>query len=523
LKLSKSLGAFSLEKKSALLSKVFFRSTLTLAAVWLALGLTLGCGGEKSKPSAEGGSTKNAQPGGNLTPVKMSVSGQQAQGGVSPTSSGFMSSLRTVWVGSFLDDAPAKRSVAAFQKIGWTSFSVKRTLVDGKLLTNAIGDYHLVMVGLFGEAKDAQALGSLMAAQGLVANWQVVSSDNPGEVERAQSQTKTLVTKSERVIQSSSKRVGQPVSPQSPASTGEGFKKLVHGRYVGSYRDPLEAKKEAERLTAAGWPASVVTEGNQSGALWFRVFLAQPTDKRDFKTQPEELESARASAASQPGIVLLIDSSGLKGSWGNKNPNKERSDASACAGYSEAGRMMTSLERFVGYIPETNLLAVVKPVTYREPKGFVEKVTRKVTDIFSANDSKYTETKSTFGPNIYNRADVMKGLRSLVVSSTPAALAPAISGLRELEAIPGPKNVVLFSEFGYIEGESEAVAALGNLKGLYGSNLNFQAVYGDPNADGWQMAQSLAKAAGSRDSWNACRLLNDNAYFESFVRSVFPR
>jgi hypothetical protein len=348
-----------------------------------------------------------------------------------------------------------------------------------------------------------------------------VPSQAPQEIGQAVTQTAPLVEKSEQVTAAAQAKASRPLPPEAPVVTGEGFKTLVKGRFVGSYRDVQEAKRQANRLTEAGWPASVVTT-SETGGLWYRVYLAEANDHRDYKPNPVEFKTARASAETQEGLVLLMDTSGLKGLWGQKAPNAARTDASACAGYSETGRLLTSIERLVGYIPDATMLMVVKPIAYQEPTNIVDTIVRPLRTWWTKDDSELTNSKTAYGPSIYNRPEVMARIRAMKVSPVVAPVAPAISNLHELASIPGKKTVIMFSEFGDSAGATAALSALGNIKAQYG-NLNFIVVYGDADDLGWQMAENLAKSGGSDDAWDGCRLVSDNSYFEKFVRSVFKK
>jgi hypothetical protein len=509
-----------------LLSKTV-RLTLLLSLTLLLLSAS-GCGVWKKvfssdEPASQSSSqADSSQPGGGAAPVTLNVSSRQVQGGVAPVSSLQNASLLTVWVGSFLDPEPAERAADVFRKRGLVSFSVKKTLADRGLVSGVIGDYHLVLVGLFGEKQDADYLGRLLKAQNQVVNWQVISSEAPQEINQAIAQTAPLVEQSYQVTQAAQEKASRPLDPQAPVVTGEAFKKLVRGRFIGSYRDVLEAKKEANRLTSAGWPATVVSNP-EDGGMWYRVYLAESADHRDFTPIPHELESAMSSAASQQGMALLIDTSGLKGLWGQKTPNAARTDASACAGYSQSGRLLTSVERLVGYIPDTSLLMVVKPVSYQEPANVLESITRPARTWWNKDDSEITNSKTAFGPAIYNRPEVISRIRALTVNTKSAPISPALNNFPELGAIPGKKTVLLFSEFKSSQDAVQALSALGNLKAQYGDNLNFFVIYGDTDDLGWQMAENLAKSGGTKESWDGCRLVSDNAYFEQFIRSVFKK
>jgi hypothetical protein len=442
---------------------------------------------------------------------------------VAPADSGILTDYFTVWVGSFLDQAPAQKSVSAFQKMGLASFTVKKMLVEKSLLGGKpIGEYHLVMIGLFGVRRDAEDLGKLLQAQGLISNWQVVPSDNPGEMGQAAYQTVNLVKTSETVTKAAQDKAGQPLAPTSPVATGQAFKNVVEGRYIGSFRDYNAARKEAERLSASGWPASVVSEPS-SGGMWYRVILAQPSDHREIKAPPGEVERAVASAASQEGLILLVDTSGAKGVWGRKEPANNRKDASACAGFSRAGRLGTCLDRLIGYIPETGVLVAVKPISFKEVDDLVDKVVRPVKALFTGDESTYTEAKAAYGLAIYNRPEMMARIKNLTVGPDPVPISPALNSLGELAGISGRKTVVLYSEFGLPSDAALAISALGRLKGQYGNSLRVFVVYGDTDDQGWKLAEDLAKTAGTGEAWNGCKLLYDNGYFEKFVKTIFSR
>jgi hypothetical protein len=423
-------------------------------------------------------------------------------------------------VGSYLDREPALKAAKSFQARGLLAFTVKKTLVEKKIALNQpIGDFWLLLVGLFGDSSDALALGKRLYAQGLVTSWESIPADRPSEMEMASAQSQPLVKISEEVTAKAAAESGRPMPTSSPAVTGQGFKDLVKGRFVGSFRDREEAKREAARLTGAGWPASV-EETAEGGGTWFRVFISEARDRRDFSSDPRKLEAAKAQSARQAGMVLLIDGTGLKGVWGYQAPAQDRKDASACAGYSKAGRLLTGIERLVGLIPDKSQLMVVKPILYNPAEDALDWVTRPVKSWWSGDDSQYVQSRSSYGPIPYNRNEVMAKVRAIKPEATPRPLGPALDSLGELRSISGRKTVVLFSEFGLPDKGPEALAALGRLKGQYGSDLDFLVVYGDSDDQGYLLAQNLAKSGGSGEAYDGCRLLADKAYFQRFAKRV---
>ncbi|MDR2459665.1 MAG: SPOR domain-containing protein [Deltaproteobacteria bacterium] len=490
----------------------------------LVLALLTGCSIFGSNQPKANQRVRSGDPGTPEAPLSLGVRGGEIQDGVAPAKSG-SAAYYAVWCGSYLDIGPASRAVAAMQKYGITAFTVKKTLVERRTpFDQPVGDFYLVLVGLFGDRADAGILASRLEAQGKIHNWQIIAADNPGELSLYQAQIMPLEQSSQRTQENVRERTGRPTDPSSPAATGEAFHKLVYGRYVGSFRDPLQARAEAQRLTSAGWPASV-EEAADGGGMWYRVYLApsaNPANPQDMRADPTVLSSAKRQSTRHKGMVILVDSSGLKGVWGTAAPNQARTDASACAGYSQAGRLLTSIERLVSYIPDAGQLMMVKSLNYNPPDSFVDRMVRPVTNWWNEDDSNLAKSRAVFGPTIYNRPEVLRSLRSMKVDVRAAPLGPGLSNLPELNSIPGHKTVILYSDFTLARNPEDAISSVGQLKGQYGSDLNFIVVYGDTSADGLALANKLAQTGGSQTAWDGCLLLSDNSYFEKFVKKAIP-
>ncbi|MDR2422936.1 MAG: hypothetical protein LBE01_06105 [Deltaproteobacteria bacterium] len=464
----------------------------------------------------------------NAPPLALFVEGDKIQAGVAPASSVEDEVYHTVWVASYLDEAPAQRAAAAFRQRGLLAFTVKKTLVEKKktlLLTSEkpVGDYYLACVGLFGSLEEAQILGRRLLAQGLVKNWQAIVAADPGELARAAVQVAPLVEKAEKVTTQAYEKAGRPLPPTAPAATGEGFKRLVHGQYVGSFKDLLEARAEAARLTASGWPAAV-ERTSPSGGNWFRVYLTQANDRRDFEANPRRLARDKAERAAQGGLLFLVDLSGQEGQWGQIAPSQSRIEASACAGYSRSGRALTGIERVIGQIPsDSSLMVGVRSVTYAQPSGLVDKVTRPFRTWWSKDESELTEHKSYYGPTIFNRPQVIRGIRNLSPDPQPVSLAPALDGFYEARGVPGKKVALLWSDFRWDGPEADILGALGRLKVQYGGQLEIYVIYGDPDDRGLRLAESLAKAGSGEAAYDGCLLLADQSYFQKFIGRVLAR
>ncbi len=423
-----------------------------------------------------------------------------------------------IWVGRYLDEEPAQRMARHFQSRGLTAFVLKKKIEERRLFANdPVGDFYMVLVGLFGVPREADILGQRLKAEGQVRGYQVVPVDAPAELDSSETQTQPLSTQAAKTSREAQERASRPLSPNSPAATGEAFKKNVYGRYVGSFRDPLRAQAEAERMTAAGWPASVHKDPGAS--TWYRVYLAPTEDHRDWKADEPTLTAARRSAATQPGIVILADMSSLGGGLSTVTPNAGRTDASACAGFSEAGRLGAVLNRTIIYIPDTSYTAALVPITYQEMRSWKEIPAR--IKAWWTDEKARPQKKALYGPAIFNRPEMEQAVSRLAATPEQASLAIGLTEVsNELSTIPGRKVLLVFSEFLGPDQPQDVRAALGQLKSAV-TGLEPIFIYGDTDGAGYALANDLAREFGSGQAWDGCLLLNNNGYFEKYIKAIF--
>jgi len=133
--------------------------------------------------------------------------------------------FHSVLVGRFLDEEPARRLSGRLQDRGLTAFVVKRRLVVSRLLIDRdqVGEFYLTLVGLFGLPQEAERLGSRLAAEGLIKDYQVVGIEEPGEVASTATQTRRVDQEGDQTVRTARARAAAPLPPDSPAATGEAF------------------------------------------------------------------------------------------------------------------------------------------------------------------------------------------------------------------------------------------------------------------------------------------------------------
>jgi hypothetical protein len=452
-------------------------------------------------------------------PAMLEVSPPSPDGSDAPSSSG-SDLYSAVWAGRYLDEAPAQKLARTFQARGLTAFTLKKRLTERRFLGDEpVGDFYLVLAGLFGRAEEAEILGRRLTAEGRLRDFRVLPVEAPAELASIEAQNRSLSLRAARTSGEARGRDAAPLSPNSPAETGAGFKNYVQGRLVGSFRDPWRAQAEAERLTASGWPASV--RKDPGGAPWYRVYLAPTQDRRDWKADESTLAAAQSAAASQPGLVILADMSSLAGRVDNITPNAERTDASACAGFSEAGRLGAVLNRTIFYIPDASYTVALAPIFPKEQSLLNwREIPGRIKGWW--NDEKTRPVKTPlYGPAVYNRPDLERAVSKLTSSPDQASLAVGLTEVsRELSDIPGRKVFLVLSEFQGPDQPQDVMNAMDQLQSSL-SGLEPVFVYGDTDEAGYALARGLAREYGSGQAWDGCLLLTDNAYFEKYIKSLF--
>ena len=464
---------------------------------------------------------------GNQGPVELKISKPQQQGSdIDPKSydgsladrsliGTFKGQYDSALVGRYLDPEPARQLAGYFRSKGLTAFVLEKKVSEsGFFSSKPVGIFYVVMAGLFGGAEAADALGQRLRAEGDIKDYRILPVDDPGELESTNAQNLDLYNKAAKTSGEAKEKASRPLSPTSPVETGAAFKQHVYGRYIGSYRDPYEARRAASEMTAGGWSASIEKDGG-----WYRVYLAPTEDHRDFKADEKILSAARRSASVQTGVVILADMSSIQGRADVAGPNAKRTDASACAGFSEAGRVSTLLTRTINYFPESSYTVALTTIL---PQATSWRDTpQKIKDWWD-DEKKRAPKKALYGPAIFNRPEMERAILNLKSSSEQASLALGLTeASNELFGIPGRKVLMVFSEFMTPDAPGDVEDALSRLQGEFGASLEIMFIYGDTGGSGYVLAGDLARQANKQKAWDACLLLNDNAYFEKYIKTIF--
>lgn len=424
----------------------------------------------------------------------------------------------SVLAGRYPGEAQARQAAGQLRSRGLTAFVLKKEIqTRGIFSGGSAEDFYVVLTGLFGRERDADFLGRRLKAGNHIPAYRVVSVDDPGTQEATAAQNADLYARLTEVGRQVQEKASRPLSADSPAASGQAFKNRVYGSYVGSYRDPREAQAQAEKLTAGGWPASVRREGAGASA-WFRVYMVPAEDQMDWRADDRTFEAARKSAAAQPGIFFLVDMYDVRGDIVNPRPEPGRDDASACAGFSKAGRLGGSLRRTMIYIPDTSYTAALIALGEGAGKGRARIRDR----VKSWWDEKPKPGRALYGPVIFNRPEMAVAIGRLRPETKPNSLAMGLTEIAgHLFAVPGRKVVVVFSEFLGEDKPEDVREVLARLRSEFGSSLEVVFVHGDTDDAGYRLAADLALRAGGPQAWDGCMLMNDNAYFEQYIKTIF--
>lgn len=470
---------------------------LTRWAFWalILLGpLFAACGGRDGRPGPEAGSSASG-PG----PSPWLINNPRQK-------------FWSVQVGRYAGRDEAWKAAESLRAHGLETFS--RPRAPGPWFKAAapeqLNEYE-VSVGLLGLKASAVDLAGRLKAQGLISGGEA----RPKLVTAASvapflaPQNSRLYGRAQAVLDQAAQDAAQPTS--SEVATGQAFKKVVYGQYIGSYRDRSRAEDEARSLTRAGWPASVETS-RLGGGLWFRVYLAPSTDQHELRADPGRLRKAGNMRAQARGLLIIADVSGLPDSSRALRPREDRRDASPCAGYSQFGLYHTVLTRLSIHIPIGAYQVVLREVA-SEPTSLSSRV------IQAARKMSWASAESSrrlYGPAVYDHQAFMAALGRLEPRPEPAALVSAVNWFADdLAGVAGPKTVLILSNF-HLNSLEDLAGAAARLEGA-----RVITVYGDPGAEGYRWAVQLPRGGGA--AWEACRLMTDSAYYEHFVKSLLGR
>jgi hypothetical protein len=215
-------------------------------------------------------------------------------------------------------------------------------------------------------------------------------------------------------------------------------------------------------------------------------------------------------------LVLLADLTSTAGQVGVPAPEPGRRDASACAGFSQAGRLGAVLSRTIIYVPDTAITAALIPAVRDEIKN-VRQVPRRLADWWNEKEPRPVSL-AAYGPALFNRLEMERAILSLRADPRPGSILPALrASALPLGSQTGRRVLLVFSDFLGPAKPEALQAAVAALRGRLGDALDLIFVYGDPDGPGYRLAQSLADGT----AWDGCRLLHDNAYFEKYIKTVF--
>ena len=395
-------------------------------------------------------------------------------------------------VSSHLTANEAQRTVATLQGLGLEAFSRYEAVGNS-------GMWHRVYVGKYNTEKDADDFGKYLTERGLITDYQVTNMSGMHKI--AAPDTPNEVLQDPNYV------------PPTP------FKRLVYGRYVGSFKYKHIAEQEAEGLTQGGWPATVQTE-NVNGTLWYRVYLVPPRGRYQEASSGGLLKKGRY----KPGFSIIADMSNTsKVYWTpeTKESPDRWAEPSRCGGYSKRGAKLAILRKINEAVPNTPMLAALRHLGYKPAQGPTD-ISPILQKLGLEKGRKNDYTRLAWGVADYDRKWYGWAIDRLQPSGSTASIGDGLAASnRELLVIKGRKALIMVSDFTLRYNSTDPIEVAKKLKKQHGDDFCIYTIYVDSDEEGMKRARDIALAGGCGNFYDGCRLLTDKVYFGQMIGEIF--
>ena len=275
-----------------------------------------------------------------------------------------------------------------------------------------------------------------------------------------------------------------------------GQKGMWHRVYVGPYASRAEAKTQAQAFAAQGLISEYQVRNLETGKAQTVVGSESTTSETPAAVAPA---TAPASAIGQQpgpdtpdGWEIIVDLSG------------SISDQFHCGGFFKHEAIFTILNRMNQKIPALQYQAALRKFGYKNA------LTR----------SDYTAL--AWGVEPYDRQSFGIAARELAPSRAISPLGWAMKASEtELDGMSGRKALIIMSDFkentdfGDPEKRAEELAA------RFGNDLCIYTINVGQDEREVKLAEAVAAKSACGKSYDGCRLLSDDAYFDQMVREIF--
>jgi OOP family OmpA-OmpF porin len=269
-----------------------------------------------------------------------------------------------------------------------------------------------------------------------------------------------------------------------------GQKGMWHRVYIGPFASRAEAKQQAETLTAQGVITDYRVRNLGPGTVQAKI----PSESAG--TSRPAVAVAATTQEPGPGTPdgweIIVDLSG------------SINDQFHCGGYFKHEAVFSILNQMNKKIPALQYQAALRKFGYKNA------LTR----------SDYTALE--WGVDTYDRQAFGIAVSQLIPSRAISPLGWAMKGAEaELESMPGRKALIILSDFKENRDFGDPLERAKDLAARFGNDLCIFTINVGQEKKEIKLAQEIAAQSGCGKTYDGCRLLSDEAYFDQMVSEIF--
>ena len=414
-----------------------------------------------------------------------------------------------VQVMSVQDEASAEKEAARLFNQGVPALSRTEEAADGSLK-------HRVYVGPFETTADAEAAAGALKKNGVIKEF-LVKNTQPEEaaaIDESDPPRLTTGVPEIPVLSGGDSIAGLPAGPAGlPVAE------------TPTYGEPV-SPEQARSLSPS--PETDVPGTGVTGTGVTGTDVAQPGTTGDLPTYGQMETVAPPAAGLPPGLKPGDDLPGLAPppsdpvSVNGPVTAPSAGDGANLASFEFLVDLSSSMRRpsnCRGLVKEEAVTRLVRKMNRRIPGRSYQAALR----VFGYKPALTREDFTTlyFGPARYSREDFENSISRLAAAESVTPISDGLSGAEsDLQALPGPKTVLTFSDFQESGGSGQPLRVVETASRRHGQGLTWHTFYITRQVEAERLAKNLAKTGGGQ-AWNICTLLENDQAFESMMVTIF--
>ncbi|MDR2946511.1 MAG: OmpA family protein [Candidatus Adiutrix sp.] len=427
-----------------------------------------------------------------------------------------------VQVMSVQDQAAAEKEAARLFDMGIPAFSRAENVPE-------LGLWNRVYIGPFETEADAAAAAETLKKQAIIKEFIVKTESAPAAVAAtgAEAPAAPATPGAFELPVAQTPTYGEPVSPEMARELGLAQEEsAANAGRLPTYGESAAAPRTAADGTGQLPPGGLKPGDDMPGLLTNGGGLPAAPAAPAVNSAQEPVSSARFPAPSAgdeaPIMVAQAEPTTFTYNAFDDDHDVVIDRDRILSGFTMLVDLSSSMRRMSncpGYVKEEATATLLRKMNRRIPDRGYNASLR----VFGYQSALLRKDLTTlyYGPATYNREALEDSLARLVAADAVSPFGDALQMADgELANMGSPKAVLMFSDFESMEASGDPVRDAANLRRRYGSEVQVYTFHTTRQASAVRLARAVAEAGGGK-AYDMCRMVNDDAAFESMMMEIF--